>query len=708
MADQKNLEIAINAVNNASKQLDDVTKSLGGVSTASDKANTAQGSMSKAVFNGVAMWDLAKGAFRMASGFISESIELAKEAELTTVKYNAVLNSIPNLTEQARQATLSYGNSLLQYGVDNEQATLYTAKFLKATGDVGQSQHLMKTALDLTASGYGTLESNVDNLSKVLVGKGTRALMEYKVNLKDGATTAEQLDAIQKKATTSIEDWAKTTEGKTGIMKEKFNEVKEGLGGGFLPVINSVADAGMGLLDALIADSQGANIMGNTLAVVSNFLIGLGQTVWTIIKIFGNFGAGLILVGDIAWNFVKTVWDNFKNFAKNLGLIFKAMFEGISGNFEGAKNTLASLNEIDTSGLSMSMDAFNNNAQEAGKSVGELQFGIKKMFAGTQGANNLKFDIQGAKDGFNNVKDATGNAGAGVDELAQKMTELKDKMKDTVLKGVDAFDELQKKIIDIQTQMGQLSSENALNKFSDQEDLAKAYADQETKVADLAKELSQKKADYNTKMNESVTSDNIVSHNQEMAKLQTELDAQKATYDKEKQALEAHSTILIAYGDKVADARRVNNLTDFEKTLETTNKKMLLAQDEFNNKMESFQKELTAEQIKQATVKALQEQALKEADKFLAQGEKQTADSVNKEIAYYNALADAIARAKAGQRSSSVALASGTDKRATASTAVTVNINAGNVVGDAGIKALANLVSNKVGQMVGANAKLTN
>lgn len=664
MAESRELQLVINAKNEA-------TSTLNSVSNDVNKLASSHDSMAKSVFTGVMAWDLLKQGIGIASNFIKESINLAKEAEVTTMRYNAVLNSIPNITDEARNAVIKYGNSLLQYGVDNENAVLATSKFLKATGDVQNATKMTKLALDLTASGFGDFESNVSNLNKVLIGKGQRAMMEYKISLDENATTLEQLNAIQKKATVSIEEWSNTTEGKTAIMKAKFDEVKEGLGGGFLPILNKVADAGMWLLDVLIKDAEGSNYLGKTLAIVGGIFEGLAKVVWGVLKMLGNLGAGVIQVGVIFFNVAKDIFNNWKNLGKALANIFEGLIAGMSGDFGKAKEMIMSaFSGFDFSSTKTSFSELGTILLGAGDAMEDVYSGVTTMISGVQQADSLKFT--NIIKSFEDVEDATGSAGAGASKLAETFGKLKDAIQKTVDDSKVALDEVGKKITEIQNKMFELLGQKRKDDISLGVDVGTAFVNQENKIKELKLQIASE-TDAGRR-----------------ALLQQQLSDEEAAY-------RSMGTWEQVYQSQIAEARRRASLTEFERTMEDLNNKKINLDDEYQIKLGALQNELDAELKKQKILQELNAWALKEADKFLAQSEKQTVDSINREIAYYNELAKAIAKAKSGQMSGAVGLMGGTNERANANnTTINIDIRNNTIAGSGGIDDLARQVGDAI------------
>jgi len=265
--------------------------------------------------------------------------------------------------------------------------------------------------------------------------------------------------------------------------------------------------------------------------------------------------------------------------------------------------------------------------------------------------------------------------------------------------AADSLNEVGAKIVEITQKISDLNTQYAKDNLGIKQDYASAYVEQEQKVSDLAKEFADKKVEYNTKMNESVDSDNIASHNNEMAKLQADYDATKATYEKEKTALDERKTIEIAYQNEVAEARRRASMTEFQRTIEDLNQKKMALDQEFESKAMGLAKELTVEVAKYNEIRKYQDQAFKNYQAYLANNEKATADSINAEILKWNALAEAINRAKAGKTSSVISTSALNAKVAEANQgvgSVTINISGNTLLDGQAAEKLGNQIISKL------------
>jgi hypothetical protein len=188
---------------------------------------------------------------------------------------------------------------------------------------------------------------------------------------------------------------------------------------------------------------------------------------------------------------------------------------------------------------------------------------------------------------------------------------------------------VQQSISDTLDKLNQLTVDKSKGDLDIRQQYADAYVTQEKKVADL-RDQWQKETDQSRK------------------------DDLFRQYQDEQIILEQHKTVAIAYAKEIDAARQNANLSEFQRTLNELQQKQITAEQEYQLKKTQLEKELAIEVDKWNNIKALQDQALIESNKFLLSDEKQTLDSINREIKYYNDLAAAIARAKAAASSAPI------------------------------------------------------
>jgi hypothetical protein len=612
MAENNTLQFTIKAVDEATKQLDAVKKSLGDMSATADDTNKhlkdfndAQGkagkgteSMATSVFKGGLALEALKKGTEIAIDFTKESVKAYLEAEEKMNLVRATVVSTGQSYEKVGVQIDAFAQKMARMGVDDEDASMAMAKLGKiAGGDFTKGMELAKLASDLTASGFGTLESNTDNLAKIMTGKGQRALMEYKIQLDANATTAEMLRAVQQKVTMSTEQYAETTNGKIATVKVAFDNLKESVGEGFVSAVASAIDSGGQFGDVLDGIDGTAKI--------------LKVAVFELVQ-------GIIFLGQSAKETGQVLVDSFNVAKKVVSFDFKGALaeagKGADHLSTNADNLIATLdkikNPIDT--MAKSADTASKIFEKTHKSGVDMGAGIANANKGAETALVKHADVvKKLGDVYNNLKSST------TTDLANMTSEFLSKMNDMSA----SIDKVKRSITDLQTAYSRQQQDDTAN-------LADKIIASEQKIADFKTQIAnetdaKKKAD-----------------------IQKQLDDEQKNFDSSK-------TFQTQNAGAITEAKRRAGLTQLQRDIEDFNTRRALAIQEFNDKMADLQRELQAQSDKQVQEWNLHQQKVAKiteleksaTDEFTRQSNirlAQTTDEVNKSIALFQALASAM------------------------------------------------------------------
>jgi len=231
-----------------------------------------------------------------------------------------------------------------------------------------------------------------------------------------------------------------------------------------------------------------------------------------------------------------------------------------------------------------------------------------------------------------------------VPESVNKLSDTWDKYEDKVLEVNDnisnSLSDVSKQIKNLQSEMESLVVGNVKENVSINQEFGEEYVKQEEKVADLKTQLGKETDAFKRQT------------------LKDELAFEQGELDR-------FGTIVIAHENEVNEARRRNSLSDIARAVEDLNKKRTLVNEEFELKANKIAQELVAEDNKYKKLAELQEVARKAAEKFDAQREIQTIESINRQIEAYNDLAKAIANAQQGRLSGYSGILGSTQEKAT-------------------------------------------
>ncbi len=628
----ENLNLTIRAKDEATSTLKKVKESVDGVTSATDKTKKSNEDLTASVFKGVAAWDIFKRGVQEAKQFMSESVDEYLDAQKKLDLTRATVESMGQSFEAARPQLEAFGDRMAHLGHDGETASLAAAQLAKlAGGDLAKGMQLAKLAADLTASGYNDFAGNVDNLTKVLAGKGQRALIDYRVNMDENATTAEQLNAIQGKVTQTTEDYANTIPGKLLIVKQGYSDLKEEIGRGFVTAITSAMTAN---------DAFGAS-MGGMTSVTRE----AGPVIFSLTSLAMALGESFVLVGKVI-AFDITALTNFKKALKGdeqAKATIAASAEQVSATFNALKDSIHNaVNPVEE--YHKAMDASDAAMAKTKKSQEEQ---IKSLFK---------------------VANANTSAGTSADSLTAKYKNLDDAFIKVSQTATDELASLKKAHDDNVTS----ARENIENLKKSLRDLSDSY---QKSAADAQKAFDAQKK--NDRMSVAAT---IVAQREKMKALQKQADTEKdpnkkigivEALEKERAAYAETAQLREDLAAEIQATEQRNSETELQRAVDDYVEKRKQAEIEFADARADAAKEYKAKQaeiklqLKQAQQKLDDENATykakrKEIDTFLKQAEEQRYSvakststkiiaELDKEIAKYNQLAEAISRASQGK-----------------------------------------------------------
>jgi hypothetical protein len=213
------------------------------------------------------------------------------------------------------------------------------SRFLQLTKDVTEAQKLSNLAAEVARNKNISLEAATDSLQRVLLNGGSAARkMGFAVS--ETATNVEALDAIQKQATGSMENFANTTAGKIAIAQNAWEEMKGALGTQFLPVLAEVAT----MITKIATDPRLTAFLATVGQIVVNYAVPAVEFLITTIGNFGKFAVEILsgfadvfgATSSDVQKWVAVLGDTFKILLTSLGtaaLVVLTGFKVIVGAF---------------------------------------------------------------------------------------------------------------------------------------------------------------------------------------------------------------------------------------------------------------------------------------------------------------------------------------------------------------------------------------
>ena len=238
MAGSRTLKLSILAdVDNLKKNLDAGSKEVEGFGGKLEKF----GKVAAAAFAAA-----AAAALAYAGKLAIDGVKAAIEDEAAQQRLANALKNVTNATDAQIAALEDQITQMsLAFGVADDQLRPAYQRLATATGDLEQSEKALQLALDISAATGKDVEAVANALAKAYEGN-TGALGRLGIGLSNAEIKSLGLDGTMKKlaetfggaATTQ----ANTLEGQIDRLRIRFDETKESVGAGLLPIITQFID----------------------------------------------------------------------------------------------------------------------------------------------------------------------------------------------------------------------------------------------------------------------------------------------------------------------------------------------------------------------------------------------------------------------------------------------------------------------------------
>jgi hypothetical protein len=234
---------------------------------------------------------------------LKDSAQAAMEDEKSMVALATAMDNV-GLSAKNAEAEGLINSMSLQSGIADDRLRPAYQKLVTATKDVTEAQGLLQTAMDLSAAGYGDLESASKALSSAAMGNFT-ALQRLKVPIDANIIKSRDFDAAMQSLNKTVGGQAaaaaETYQGKMDRLTVSVNEAKEAIGYALLNALDDVSEAFGG-----VGGAQGA-IQGFGQAT-ANFVTGVGVAVTAMARLTAEMVDG------------KEAGTNWGDVVRNIGL----------------------------------------------------------------------------------------------------------------------------------------------------------------------------------------------------------------------------------------------------------------------------------------------------------------------------------------------------------------------------------------------------
>lgn len=423
-----NISVEINVKNNAKADLQkfsaDAKKAADSLDTTTKAAGKTSSSfldLAKGVFAGQFAYQGISGAIQAVTGFFKDSIEESTKAQEQMARVKTNVENAGFSYDEINPKLKAYSEAMIKMGFDDETTSESVSKLLLVTKDYSQAVQLNQLAMDLARNKNISLEQATSSLAMVMQGAGARALMQYGLSFKDGASAAEILNELQGKVKNSAEAFANTTAGKLAAVKEEWANMKQEVGDSLQPVLahlfqefekhlpeveemlKVVVKGIEALVPVLIKVADSVTVIGQGLAGFSG-----------VVK--GGIQEGLATVTDKA-DMVTTAFDKITGSTKGASLGFGDMTRGLKvmadENFKNA---------IDRGGdASKTFKDLFDSTDKVAKASDEAS---KKIDGVASSFSNIGTKGKAAKQATEEQKKSVSELGSAYDDVTQKISKF--------------------------------------------------------------------------------------------------------------------------------------------------------------------------------------------------------------------------------------------------------------------------------------------
>ena len=338
--------------------VDQLKKSLNAANTDVDSSATKMLDFGKKAGLAFAAAAAAAGAYAIKIGI--DGVKAAIEDEASQNKLALALENATGATNAQIAATEgSILKMSLATGVADDKLRPALQRLAISTGDISKAQDLLTVALDVATATGKPLETVANAIGKAYDGN-TAALGKLGIGLSAAELKTMTFTDVQQKLTDlfggAAAANAETYQGKIAILKVSFDEAKETIGTGLLPMVTSlidyINDNVLPAFNAFALGFSGKGKLKDGMTTTETAAFGFGETVksltvslgkmFTVFNSESNTGQSSGLGKMIGWlNTIIAALDKVVKFASVtlglLGAITDPKKWGMSGSELGAE-----------------------------------------------------------------------------------------------------------------------------------------------------------------------------------------------------------------------------------------------------------------------------------------------------------------------------------------------------------------------------------
>jgi len=712
---RRELQIVIEAVDNASKQLKQITENMGDLESTTQKSISSTSDMTKAVAKGNLIYDITSTIIKKAASGFKDLITQSTIASGQLKQNQAVIMGLAENVGWTRDNVLSLVSAIREEGKDLLTATEITKTAISANLEMAQAQEIVARGRDVAAASNRNSNDAIRGMIQAIATLKPGLVENYGLMISERIAYSEFAESVGKSTSqlskverqqalyNAIMDQAKEKQGayedamgswlkKANSVKDLMDETKMVLGGlmdaGLKPIINIVYTA-LKAFNQWAMDSEGnlnPALQGirQIIGVLALTIFKVGQQMFLLarevlapladaFKLAGGnantFSTYIIVTGRV----VSTAITIFRFFIKTIANFGAMMIEaggvavGIAKDIFGAyKNLFSNLKSGFSAVAKFMVGDFDGAKEEMTKamsSVFENTISSFQQFSSTSEAitNQMESDFYDLGDSVDKLWDFDAMQ-AEIDMMAEAGSGFADSLTNDFGLISSASSDMADSSSGDAKEMTSAWEKfgTSVSKIAD--NMASKFEESQEKIRDLISEttsLNVEKAKDELSFRQGIA-EAYVDQEETVADLRADWQSEGTQNTKDEllnelkiqeEALAERKHLEASFSNEIAEERRKRSLTEFERELEDLDRSRQVMEEEYQTKILAIKNELSAELEKQAKLEQIQEYASLKLKEFLLNNEKATVNSINNEIEKYNQLATAISKARAGQAS---------------------------------------------------------
>jgi len=472
------------------------------------------------------------------AGFAAIGIKEAMEAETVLTKLGTTMTALGINTQENRDKFSALADSYVELGFADDEAAAGMEILLRKTGDVTKSTELLALSADLARVKGISLSTSANMMSKALSGNA-KVFREMGITLDETLPKSEAvkkgLDELNQKIGKQAENATKTFAVQLQILKEKFNNVAESLGGTLIPILQKFITFVGDAINFVKKYSGAFQLLATVIAGVTLALVAYNLTVktvtiatkaWAVITGVISIATKLLTGQQIALNTamkanpiglviagltllgvaVVYLWNKFDWFRKGVVKVFQIVVNGVGYliGFLGTLLTVASKIPGIGDKFKGAAEAVNKTADKVRQfSDGLNKLADKKVKVGVE-LNAPSIGDFGNSDAISGTKKGKGldpKVAEANKKYIEVVKDLQDKVRSATEKANEKLAELAADYADKVAELQSDASDKIARLMRDaDEKRLKAKVDMDKKIVDAQKRFNDTMADLNKKL----------------------------------------------------------------------------------------------------------------------------------------------------------------------------------------------------------------